>query len=226
MSRGLGGALSIAALVTIADALVMLYAFDPKRAGSPSILVAMFALYAVLAVLAVLRLSRDKSLRRELRPAFGDLSFGAISAGVLYGGAVLAKTALMPHGSARESWIMMVYNQIGDPLDVRQTVAFGIFVIAVLEELVWRGLVMRALEEPLGDRKALLLTTALYAGAHLPTLWSLRTGAGPNPLIVLAAAGCGLAWGAIAQRTKRLVPALVAHGVFTWAVVEFPVWRP
>ena len=28
------------------------------------------------------------------------------------------------------------------------------------------------------------------------------------------------------NRTGRLVPSLFAHGLFSWAIVDFPLWRP
>ena len=67
----------------------------------------------------------------------------------------------------------------------------------------------------------------LYALAHLPTVLLLRDPfAGPNPLVVLAALGCGLVWGLIVARTGRLPVAIFSHALFTWCVaIQFPLWR-
>ncbi len=149
-------------------------------------------------------------------------------AGALYGIAHLVDQTVATHGSIREAWIMRVYLQLGDPeAPGRALVGGAVFLIAAMEELVWRGLVMRALEELCGSRRALVITSLLFAAAHTPTLYLLGDAtAGLNPLIVLAALGCGTVWGLVYLRTSRLLPALFAHALFSWAVVEFPIWRP
>jgi membrane protease YdiL (CAAX protease family) len=123
---------------------------------------------------------------------------------------------------------MRLYLQIGDP-DAEGQVLVGasVFLIGALEEVTWRGLVLRELAIPGGETRAWLLSTALYMAAHLPTLFLLSDPrAGLNPLLVMASLGCGLVWGRIAIRADRLVPAIFAHALFSWAIVEFPVWRP
>jgi len=106
-------------------------------------------------------------------------------------------------------------------------ISVAIVVVAILEEIAWRGLVYALVEERFGTRRAWPITAALYAAAHLPTLVLLADPyAGPNPLIVLAALGCGLVWGLIVARTGRLPVAIFSHALFTWCVaVQFPLWR-
>jgi membrane protease YdiL (CAAX protease family) len=132
---------------------------------------------------------------------------------------------LTSRGSPKEAWLIRVYLQIGDP---QATAAFYIgpviLLIAAAEELVWRGLVMGALADKLPPRRALLVTTALYALIHASTLYLLRDPyIGWNPLVVAAALGCGLVWGWIALAVRRLSLSMVAHALFTWSVVEFPI---
>jgi membrane protease YdiL (CAAX protease family) len=221
-------ALGIAAVVTIATGAVMTFAFDSRRAGASSMLLAIGLYYALLGAFTLRRFEQRGELWTRLRPASGDFTLGAIVAGALYGVAHLVDQALATHGSVREAWIMRVYLQLGDPEAPGHALAVAaVFVIAALEELVWRGLVMRALEAAYGARRALVITSLLFAIAHTPTLYLLGDPtAGLNPLIVLAALGCGTVWGLVYLRTSRLVPALFAHALFTWAVVEFPIWRP
>ncbi len=224
----LGEAISTSVGVTLATAIVMTFAFDPRRAGTPAILIAIGLLYALIGAFTLRRLDQRGELQRRFRPAGGDLTLGAFVAGVLYGCAHLVNQTIAAHGSIREAWILRVYLQVGDPdAPFRVLVGAAVFVVAALEELVWRGLVMRALEAVHGPRRALAITSLLFATAHLPTLYLLGDPtAGPNPLIVLAALGCGTVWGLVYLRTNRLIPALFAHALFTWAVVEFPIWRP
>jgi membrane protease YdiL (CAAX protease family) len=218
----------VAGGVTSATGLVIAYAFDPARAGQPSILIALFALYASLSAVAVARLHRRGELLARFRPVGGDVTLGALVALLLYGGARVFEMSVTPRGSPREAWLVRLYLQIGDPDAAgRGLASAAVLGVAALEEVVWRGLVMRTLEDALGAYRAAVVTAALFAVAHLPTLWLLRDpAAGLDPLVVLAAFGCGLAWGLVAARTKRLVPAIIAHALFSWSVVDFPLWRP
>jgi membrane protease YdiL (CAAX protease family) len=223
-----GEAISVSVGVTLATGVVMTFAFDPRRAGTPAMLIAIGLFYALVGAFALRRLDQRGELRSRFRPASGDFALGAIVAGALYGIAHLVDQTVATHGSIREAWIMRVYLQVGDPNTSSHVFVGGaVFVVAALEELVWRGLVMRTLEAVYGARRALVVTSLLFATAHLPTLYLLGDpAAGPNPLIVLAALGCGTVWGLVYLRTSRLVPALFAHALFSWAVVEFPIWRP
>ena len=86
---------------------------------------------------------------------------------------------------------------------------------------------MRSLELSFGTRRALVVSALLFGAAHTPTMFLLADPvAGYNPLIVMAAVGCGLVWGAIYWRTSRLMPAIFSHALFSWAIVEMPIWRP
>src|SRR5262245_58309646 len=112
-AEGKARAFAIALAVTIATSAVMAYAFDPERAGDRRILVAIGGLYAVIAGLAALRLARRSELRLAMRPAIGDISMGALTAGALYGAAKVGQMVLAAPGTPRQAWIMRVYLQIG-----------------------------------------------------------------------------------------------------------------
>ena len=43
---------------------------------------------------------------------------------------------------------------------------------------------------------------------------------------LLPSFGCGLGWAYLRMRVDRLAPVLLSHALFTWAVVEFPLWSP
>lgn len=221
-------ALGLTAVVTIATAIATTYAFNPQRDGTAATVLAFAFLYAVLGAFTLRRFDRRGELGARLRPAGGDFTLGALVAGALYGLAHIVEQTLATPGSIREMWIIRVYGQVGDPNSPGHAVLSGVvFVVGVLEELVWRGLVMRSLEDALGTRRALVITSIFYGLGSAPTLLLLRDPkAGINPLIVLAAVGCGTIWGFVYMRTRRLVPALFAHALFSWAIYEFPLWRP
>jgi uncharacterized protein len=217
----------IAASVSAGTALAVSYAFAPVLAGTAQMLAAIGALYTLLAGVTALWLRSRGELRAALRPRSGDLARGAFVAALLYGVTMAVQLALAPRGTPREAWVMRLYLQLGDPdADARVFVGAAVFVVAALEEVVWRGLVMRALEGPLGREGGWLASSALFAAAHAPTLFLLRDPvAGLNPLVVAAGLGGSIVWGRLVHRTGRLAPAIFAHAFFSWAVVSFPVWR-
>jgi uncharacterized protein len=215
-----------AALVAAAVSIAMRGALS----GSVVAFLVLAAPYTVLTVLAVLYMKREGNLGEKLRPRAGDLTFGALITVMLFFGAMAGRKFLAPHGSVRDGWIIRIYLQIGDPEVLQHrivAVSLAVGLVAVLEEISWRGLIFSLLEERLGTRRAWPATAVLYAAAHLPTMLLLRDPfAGPNPLIVLAALGCGLVWGLTVARTGRLPVAIISHALFTWCVaVQFPLWR-
>ena len=221
--RAILGALGVTAVTTATIA----YAFSPARAGRPEMLGALALAYALMTALAVLRLRRRGELRAVLLPRAGDLSLGALAAVLLHAGAMAGRMALTPAGSPREAWLIHVYVQIGDPREIDvHLVGAGVFVVAALEEITWRGLVMAQLADAFGTTRAWLASSVLFAVAHLPTAFLLRAEPGLNPIVVAAALGCSFVWGYLFLRVRRLGIALVSHALFSWSLIEFPLWRP
>jgi membrane protease YdiL (CAAX protease family) len=159
----------------------------------------------------------------------GDLSFGfvlALGLGVL---SALGRQIIAPPGSAAEIWVVRIYLQFGNVPTERGAylaTAAAVVAVALLEELTWRGLVQPSLEARFGVRRAWLLGAVLFAAAHLPTVWQLQMpNAGPNPLVALAALGCGLVWGFCAGRWRRLGPSLASHAIYTYGLtMAFRLW--
>lgn len=77
----------------------------------------------------------------------------------------------------------------------------------VIEEIFFRGLLMGSLDRRLGPRWALVLSSVAFGGVHFQLI--------QLPGLVLA----GLVFGALAQRTGRLGPAVWAHVGFNGAAV-------
>ncbi len=82
------------------------------------------------------------------------------------------------------------------------------------EELVWRGVVQAPLVQRLGVWTGVGVTAVAYALAHAPV---------GSPVLVAAALGCGLAWGALRATTGSLVPTLVAHVLWDALIL---LWMP
>ena len=218
----------VALAVTIMVALVLRFAFAPEQAGSWAMLIAMGAAYVPFAGVAIWALAKEGAIVTELRPKQGDLSFGAMVALLMYGATMAARSLVLGADSPRTWWLARIYLQLGDTSNNRMIyVGLTVLVIALVEEIVWRGLVMRSLVRLAGPLRGWLVSSFLYALAHATTVGLLaHKAAGPNPLLALAALGGGLVWGHLYNRTGRLGPSLFAHALFSWAIVDFPLWRP
>lgn len=214
--------------LALASAAALAFALQPSRADSMASFAVLGGLYTVMTALAGLRLHRRGELRRFMVPRAGDLALGFAVATLFYVAAMAAAMAIAPHGTPREAWLIRIYAVLGDPaLPEYHAIGAAIFALAALEEVTWRGLVLPVLEASIGARGAWLLSSGLFAAAALPTAFMLSASrAGPNPLAVCAALGGGLVWGYMTHRMGRLPPAIFAHAIFTWALVEFPIWRP
>jgi membrane protease YdiL (CAAX protease family) len=217
--------LTLAAIV-IAVGATAFFAFQPRDERSFWLLAT--GPTALLALVALAHPARAALLER-LRPKAGDATVGIFSAATLFVCAYGFTRTVMPASSPRVAWLALLYAQLGDPDDLRGH-ALRLFVALVLvaaaEEIVWRGVVSDLLAPEVGARLAWVASAALYAVANLPTMWSLRSpNAGLDPLLPIAALGAGLVWGAMAKRFGRLVPSIISHAMFDWAVVVmFRLW--
>ena len=82
------------------------------------------------------------------------------------------------------------------------------------EELFWRGFLQRRFQIHFGGVTGWLLATAVYVVVH--------AGSG-NPMLVLAAALCGLFWGSLFLLTRSPLLLAVSHTVWDLAVfIVFP----
>lgn len=214
---------SLLALLLVA--LGNAYAFRPETAGSWKFWLGVGGPYLCLALLGAYKLYDDGTLVDRLKPRWGDLSIGAVTAAMLLMASWAGRAVLAPGDSPRHAWLMRVYLQIGPSEALQRSVALTalVLLIPVLEELTWRGLVLSELEERFGTRRAWPLAAILYALSLGPTVITLSDpNAGPNPLLVLAALGCGLVWGFTATMAKRLPPVIFSHMAFTYfSAVQF-----
>jgi len=181
--------------------------------------------HLALAALAVRGFLRDGTLKARLTPRMGDITLGALPGIALLVASWAARAVLVPAGTPRQAWLLHLYLVLGDPETLQHSVFLtsALAVIVVCEELIWRGMVLDELSERFGNRRAFVFAVLLYALAALPTVYALRDPlAGPNPLLLIAALGCGLVWTFLAGRLGRLLPSVIAHLVFTYfSAVQF-----
>jgi len=199
--------------------------FRLELAGRPAFFWAFGIPHVLLAAFALRTFAQNGTLAARITPRWGDITLGALPGVALLGASWVARSVLVPTGTPRQAWLLHIYLVLGDPETLQHSVFLtsALVVIVIAEELVWRGLVLDELSGRFGPRRGFVLAAALYALAALPTVYSLRDPvAGPNPLLVIAAFGCGLVWTFLAGRCERLSPSIVAHLVFTYfSAVQF-----
>jgi membrane protease YdiL (CAAX protease family) len=207
----------VLAIVAAANAI----AFSPRFIGQPHFVWVLVVPYLLLAAVALYRMDRDGTMLDLFRARQGDVTLGVGSALGIGLGVFLARAQVLTPGTSADAWLLRLYLHIGKLPDHRGAyalVAVGFLLAALLEEVVWRGMVQQVLEERLGVRKGWLLTALLYAASYLPVMWMLRMPpAGLNPLLPAAALFCGTIWGFVAGRTQRLPPVLLSHALFAFA---------
>ena len=178
-----------------------------------------WAMGLVVAVLVVSAFAADGSytarLREDVRThPLGKIALGVLSAAALYGvfylGGGLVRRFLPMGGEG----ISAVYAlKSGSP-----TLRVGLLFLLVIgpgEELFWRGYLQRIWQNKLGCASALPLAVAAYTAVHV---------ASGNPVLVLAAAVCGLFWGILYLRSGSVLLVAVSHTLWDLAVfLVFPL---
>jgi membrane protease YdiL (CAAX protease family) len=207
------------ALVVAVTAASTAFAFRPALATSPVMWLAIAVPYALLATLAVYRMWDDGTLVDWLKPRWGDLSLGVVLTAVLLGASWAARSVLAPAGSARHAWLLRIYLQFGSAEAIQRSLALtlAVILVPVCEELVWRQMVLKTLLDRFQTRRAWPLAAIAYSLSLLPSVFTLRDPvAGLNPLLFVAALGCGIFWSFLASMVGRLPPVIISHVAFTY----------
>jgi len=212
-------------LVVVVVTATYAAAFRPEAAGTGGFLWIFAVPHLLLAAFALRQLAKDGTLPARLAPRWGDLSLGVLVAGLLLVCSWGARAVLVPSGTPRTLWLLMLYAQLGDPDALQRSaiLTLTLLVVTLAEEIIWRGLVLDRLNDRLGTRLGWVAAAGLYGLASVPTLYTLRVPAvGPNPLLVFAALGCGLVWTFLTARTGRLLPTAISHAAFSYfSAVQF-----
>ncbi len=89
-----------------------------------------------------------------------------------------------------------------------------LLIIGPAEEIFWRGFVQRRLSCRYGRIGGFIIATTFYTLVHI---WSF------NPMLLMAAAACGICWGLLYCLRPRMLPALiVSHAL--WDAAAFVVF--
>lgn len=220
MMRAFGSAAFV--LLVVAAAVASALRLPEAGETLPS-LPALVVPYLALAVIGAWQMRRDESWRGSLRFRAGDPTIGILLGVFLVLAAWALARVLFPLDSLQHAWVLRLFSMLGDA-STPMTLLW-LIVLAVAEELVWRGWVQAELSVALGPRRAWALGALLYAAAYSPTLVTLSDpDAGYNPVLVLGALGCGLCWAFSRERTGRLTPGLFSHAAFSYLASQF-LWR-
>jgi uncharacterized protein len=166
-------------------------------------------LVLLIGLATVLDAEYSPSLRSDFGDGFGrKIGFGLLSAAALYLIFLVGNWVsrlVLPFAAAD---IGQVYGfKTGAP--VLRIVLSMTLIIGPGEELFWRAFLQRRWQKRFGPVAGWLAATALYALVH--------AGSG-NPMLVLAAAVCGLFWGYLYMKTGSALLVVVSHTVWDLAV--------
>jgi membrane protease YdiL (CAAX protease family) len=213
------------AIVVVATTIAIGFAMRPELAGSKTMYLTIAAVYAALAGWALYEMWDDGTLIDRLSPRWGDLSMGFVVAALLFAGSWVGRSLIASSGTPGQAWLFHLYLQLGDPAQIETSllITLVLLLVPVLEEIVWRGMVLQHLTKRFGQRRAWPLAALLYAISVAPSIFTLADPvAGKNPLLFVAALGCGIFWSFLASVTNRLPPVIVSHIAFTYfSVTQF-----
>jgi uncharacterized protein len=212
--------MKITALVIAVVAAALAFAFRANLAGTLAMWLGIGIPYAALSALALYRLYDDGTLLDVFKIRAGDVTVGVLTAALAYGGAWAFERFFISTSAPRLAWLFRMAVQIGSGRPSPILLGLIIVGLAVAEELVWRGMVLGALADTFGTRRAAPLAAVAYALAHVPSMFTLADpDVGLNPLLVVAAFGCGLVWSFTASLAGRLPPVIVSHAVFSYFAI-------
>lgn len=208
-------AISLAAFAVVLVGRGPLAGLVPRTSAlehSVAVLVVQYAVIAAVVVVVARRWGTGTLVDTVgLRVGPADLRAGVLT--WLWGLTVVAAVAAAVHHLGLSSTAVPVprigAGTAGAPLGLLAVTGVVMVVAAPLfEEVVFRGILLRALDEVLPTTMALALQGAVFAAFHL------RPGRGTADAgLVLSLAGLGVLLGRVAHRHGRLGPAIIAHSL-------------
>jgi len=179
------------------------------------------AVGSVAVALAILVAVIDfPATRSDLRPTVPLVAIGLAVGGVMSAATYWLYPIVLGAVPSIATDTASLYAAFRAPSQVVTSIAFVPVVIG--EELVWRGVVQRAIADRLkftdrpwmGMLAAVSVTAVIYALAHAPI---------GSPVLVLVALCCGIVWSTLRAVTGSVAPALVAHLLWDLLIL---IWLP
>lgn len=177
-----------------------------RFAGHLVLAAAAFEIVLAVGLLIAIRSNPTVSLRRVGREELlrGFITFLlALFAWTFFVGAI--------DGGSGDHWWPVALG----PLFLAE-VALTVVVAPVLEERLFRGLLLAGLRDRFGPVVGVLGQAAIYGAAHV---WAMRDASRPATVIGMAAVGAVFGW--MAHTTNDLRPVVVGHVMFgSWVLLE------
>jgi len=166
-----------------------------------------------VALVAALGFAVDRGYGRRLSDDLRSgllrkVALGIASAAVLYAVFAAGRTAALALFPFAASGIDQVYALKAGTSAARLILLIGL-VIGPGEELFWRGFFQERAAAGTTRASGFALTSLLYTSVHL---------ASGNPMLILAAAVCGLFWGWLYLRFRSPLLNIVSHTLWDLAV--------
>jgi len=170
-------------------------------------------------LVAALSFAVDRSYRRRLREDLSSglarkVALGIASAAVLYAVFAAGRAAALALFPFAAAGIDQIYALKSGASAARVVLLLGL-VIGPGEELFWRGFFQERAAAGTTRASGFALTSLLYTSVHL---------ASGNPMLILAAAVCGLFWGWLYLRFRSPLLNIVSHslwGLFVFILIPF-----
>jgi hypothetical protein len=103
-------------------------------------------------------------------------------------------------------------------------VLLGLFLSALSEEILFRGVLLHGLTRRLGGRSAVLIGSSLFAAAHLPTLTDEKQAAGEIAVALTVLFGFGVLLCRIRVATESVWYATGVHTLWNFVTVGVVGW--
>lgn len=149
-----------------------------------------------------------------LRPQFADLGWGPVVWLAAIGTQILMGAIVLGLGVPLSNNTDGISELTNDRTYVVSIVITAVIAAPFVEEIVFRGLVMRGLRSRMAAVPTIVIQAVLFGVAHIDPV----RGAG-NIGLVLVLSGVGAAFGGAAYLLRRIGPTIVAHAIFNGVVL-------
>jgi len=149
-----------------------------------------------------------------LSPRWSDLGWGGVVWLGTLGAQIVAASIVVALGLPISSNTEAINEASVDRTYVVSLVITAVVAAPIVEEMVFRGVVLRGLRSRLPTVLAVVLQGVLFGAAHVDPVH----GAG-NVGLVVVLSSVGIAFGVASQLFRRIGPSIVAHALFNGAVL-------
>src|SRR5690606_38467144 len=143
------------AVVVVVTAVTSAVAFRPEWGGTGKFWGSLLGMYAALGGFAIYRMWDEGIVKDVFKFKGGDFAIGGFSALLLLAGSWIGRAVVTPEGSEEQAWLAYVYLMVGDPQTLAKSLwlTAALLLVAALEEVVWRAMVLDELMQRLGERR-------------------------------------------------------------------------